>query len=227
MKLRKMLAGVLAVVSLFCMSTTAMAAPPVQDNHSIESAKIAAAKEIAYMDVETASAEMQERILAARETIIDSKSWVADGFEVTVTRADGPVTKIPQFSKLFPGWDIPAGESTATARSRTADEYFAPYRGDVYATLYSASSSVNADPTAIFYDVAEELDVWVSELYVSTSCNLGFTNMITHQSVAHLVDMRQHDKLGVLAVSGNIVPLGMRASTYSTPGAAKLDCHAW
>ncbi len=42
--------------------------------------------------------------------------------------------------------------------------------------------------------------MWVRELYTSTSYNLGFTNMITNQSVAHLVDMRVNDKLSVRKV---------------------------
>jgi len=226
MKIKKMLAGVLTVVSLFCMSTTAMAASPTQGNNLIKNAKVEAAREIAYMDVETASAEMQERILEARETIINSENWVADDFEATLVREDGTTTNLPQFSELFPGWDIPVDESAVAVRSRTAAEYFAPYQGDVYATLYRASSTANADQAAIFYDVAEELVVWVRELYTSTSCNLGFTNMITNQSVAHLVDMRVNDKLSVSSVHNNIVPIGMRASTYSTPGTARLECHA-
>lgn len=37
------------------------------------------------------------------------QSWVADGWTATVTRADGTVERVPNFSELFPGQALPAG----------------------------------------------------------------------------------------------------------------------
>ncbi len=60
------------------------------------------------MDLDAAPAELQETIWKAREVIIYSQSWVADGFECYVTSPDGTRETIPSFSELFPGWELPA-----------------------------------------------------------------------------------------------------------------------
>ncbi len=65
------------------------------------------AQSYAYMDLETAPEELQKKILEAREVIIYSQSWVADGFECYVTSPDGTRETIPSFSELFPGWELP------------------------------------------------------------------------------------------------------------------------
>ena len=65
------------------------------------------AQAFAYMDLDTAPAELQETIRKAREVIIYSQSWVADGFECYVTSPDGTRETIPSFSELFPGWELP------------------------------------------------------------------------------------------------------------------------
>ena len=66
------------------------------------------AQSFAYMDLDAAPAELQETIRKAREVIIFSQSWVADGFECYVTSPDGTRETIPSFSELFPGWELPA-----------------------------------------------------------------------------------------------------------------------
>ena len=66
------------------------------------------AHSFAYMDLDAAPAELQETIRKAREVIIYSQSWVADGFECYVTSPDGTRETIPSFSELFPGWELPA-----------------------------------------------------------------------------------------------------------------------
>lgn len=65
------------------------------------------AQAYAYMDLDAAPAELQETIRKAREVIIYSQSWVADGFECYVTSPDGTVETIPVFSELFPDWELP------------------------------------------------------------------------------------------------------------------------
>ncbi len=69
--------------------------------------KLEEAKKIAYQDLKTASKELQAKILEARKLIINSTSWVADGFDAFVTDKDGKKTPVPHFSDLFPGWEMP------------------------------------------------------------------------------------------------------------------------
>lgn len=66
---------------------------------------------IAYMDLQEASPALQEEILQAREAIIFSNSWVVDGYNAHVGRADGSIEVLPKFSTLFPGWDVPVDPS--------------------------------------------------------------------------------------------------------------------
>lgn len=65
------------------------------------------AQSFAYMDLDTAPAELRETILKAREVIIYSQSWVADGLEAYITSPDGTKRSVPAFSELFPGWELP------------------------------------------------------------------------------------------------------------------------
>lgn len=69
--------------------------------------KLAEAKKIAYRDLKTASKEEQAKILEARKLIINSSSWVADGFNANTIDADGNRVPLPHFSELFPGWEMP------------------------------------------------------------------------------------------------------------------------
>lgn len=232
MKTKKMLAGVLAVVSLFCMSITAMAAAPTQEPSSIErhnEARIEAAKEIAYMDVDSASVEMQERILEAREVIIESKSWVADGWTATITHADGTVENVPTFSECFPGWDVPICKSADTMRSTMAATYYSPIERVIRVALPRASSATNAPTAFNVNEIRNRLTVYVDDLITSTSCNLGFTNTDLGISVAHMVNMVRNDCL-IVNVDIAVDPpanIAVRASTYVTPGSADLYVNAW
>lgn len=70
--------------------------------------ELAEAKKIAYRDLKTASKEEQAKILEARKLIINSTSWVADGYNAYTTDEDGNRVPIPHFSELFPGWEMPA-----------------------------------------------------------------------------------------------------------------------
>lgn len=69
--------------------------------------KLEEAKKIAYQDLNTASKEMQAKILEARKLIINSTSWAADGYTAFTIDENGNKTQLPHFSDLFPGWEMP------------------------------------------------------------------------------------------------------------------------
>ncbi len=77
------------------------------------------AQSFAYMDLDTAPEELREIILKAREVIIYSRAWVADGLEAYVTSPDGTRSALPSFSELFPGWELPTIDPDSCAM--TAD----------------------------------------------------------------------------------------------------------
>ncbi len=64
----------------------------------------------AYMDLESATEEEKERILAARKKIICNAEWAADDVNVYVVDSDGNVKEeLPHFSELFPSdWKAPS-----------------------------------------------------------------------------------------------------------------------
>lgn len=104
---------------LLAASVTCLAAENTSDSLPAEAqTALTEAAQYAYLDLDSATPSMQEKILEARNTIIFSKDWVADGYEAYV----GDVTTgeilevLPTFSSLFPGWDLPVDETLVAAR---------------------------------------------------------------------------------------------------------------
>lgn len=89
-------------------------APSTVQNVAGVSMSVEEAKEYAYLDYDSASPEMQEKILEARNTIIFSSDWVADGYSGCIQNVEtGETVKtLPTFSELFPGWDMPTTDIT-------------------------------------------------------------------------------------------------------------------
>ena len=75
-------------------------------------------KEWAYKDIAAAKHEVEEKIIAARDEIIFRSSWVADGMsEFVLNPETGEEEELPQFSQLFPGWELPKEASLEKALS--------------------------------------------------------------------------------------------------------------
>lgn len=74
-----------------------------------KSAALLEAEQYAWLDLDTASPELREKILDARDVIIHSTEWVADGYSMYVedVRTGELIREIPKFSEVFPGWDPP------------------------------------------------------------------------------------------------------------------------
>ena len=61
---------------------------------------------VAYMDTFKAEPEMREKILTARcEIVYGGQAWTVDGAAYHI-RPDGTKELLPEFSDLFPGWDV-------------------------------------------------------------------------------------------------------------------------
>lgn len=94
--MRRVISAALAMVMVMAISIPAFAIDKERE-----------VSRLAYMNLDQASEAMQEKILQAREEIIFSKSWVADGLQGFVYDKDGNVIEeVPQFSEIFPAdWD--------------------------------------------------------------------------------------------------------------------------
>lgn len=239
MKLKRMASCGLAILSLFCMATNALAVSSnqevanneqVRERAAVEAqakaqwaAEVASAKAVAYMDLDSASAEMQAQILEARETVINSKSWIADGYEGYIINPDGTKTPLPKFSELFPGWDLPVEKSDgATVCSNSAVLSSPDWRGEMSHTgvrLRHPSSSNTAPFYTYRFIIDNYLQTKVTSLSAgTTSCNLGYS--VNGVSIARAVEQAVNGGISVWTTPGEdyMTDIQVRASTYVREG---------
>ena len=114
--MKKALSVFLAIAVLICSSVITFASNSVNAREPD--------LELAYLDYDSATPEMKEKILAARNQIIFSTSWVADGYSASIGNVKtGEIIRVlPSFSELFPGWDIPVLAVPDVADNALPDE---------------------------------------------------------------------------------------------------------
>lgn len=192
--------------------------------------------ELAYMDVNSAPAEMQKEILdARREIIYKADGWYVDNGSVYVTWFDDDEKtwgELPTFDELFPGWEVPVemDYEMTEDHAEKAEDILADGRSSVLfngrVTLRKASTTSLASPFKI-WNLANE-NAWsfyevITKLETSTSCNLGLTNMSTNTSLYNKGELLVNGGLFGF-VNGRTVPrAGFRASTYVSPGTATIS----
>lgn len=222
MKTQRLLAVLVAISVLLCLPVTAKAKTVTLDASN--------ASYYAYMDLEEAPAELQDTILEARAQIIFQESWVADGYEGQVTYPDGTVIELPQFSELFPDdWEIPV---ESTNQEETVDVPAALPAMDAvvpataWTTLLQAqvrllhpSDILNTPPFGKWSNLTGVLKTTVVALAAPTSCNIGYTNMKTNQSMGYSTGLPVG---GVFQMNVTNAYVGVRASTSSTVGYGTL-----
>lgn len=194
---------------------------------------------IAYVDISCVNDDLiKEAVLAAREEIIYSKTWVADGINGRIIDSDGTVTEVPHFSELFPeDWEIPVmscsqGEVEVeqvemNGRATSAEiDIWSCYEGNL--RLTNPSSLYDTDPFCTFrtsgslepvYDfVVESVYVWGGYHFPSGigTYNVGFSNNDTGASLGYAT--RLNSGQGFEIDPPAEITLGVRASTYDTVG---------
>lgn len=104
--MKKIVSVVLAWMMLIGTTVTASAAEADHEKQL--------GNDIAYLELDEASPDMQKKILKAREQIIYNTDWVADGYNGAVMDAEtGEIIEVlPHFSEIFPDWDVPTEEIT-------------------------------------------------------------------------------------------------------------------
>lgn len=99
-KSKKLLSLLLAISMLLAMSVSAFAteAPAALDTAQVNA--------YAYMDIDQAPAELKDTILECRRAIVyGNQSWTVNG-AASIVNEDGSIVEVPEFSDLFPGWDL-------------------------------------------------------------------------------------------------------------------------
>lgn len=183
-------------------------------------------RDLAYMDIESASSDMRKKILEARQEII----YMADGWHLgdenvyivwfdSINRVWG---ELPSFNELFPGWDVPTNQNDLVAYDfGPPTDWFSNDR----VKLNKASATEAAKPYArwTFQRDMYTFYMEIKKLETSEHCNLGITNL----SVTPNQDLgfKKHLVVGEgLAGAINKLPItiGLRASTDSVPGYATI-----
>lgn len=212
MKTRKIILSltVLFVTCLFAFSVSATdenTASTQGSPEDIQAARIAEAEKYAYLDLETASDEMKEKILEARNVIIYASDWSGDDNDAFYIDAEGNAEKLPHFSELFPDWDMPVEEETDLDDNATISdeqqpdpdpEYsVVPLEKDdeaaiqpatrsslsFYVYLNNPSSTVNTNPFYTWSHYGQYIEAYVASLTSSQTCNIGLTNSTTGSSL--------------------------------------------
>ena len=100
--MKKTFAFMLTIALLFSLSIPATATEVTAEDASD-------LRSIAYMNLDTADEQTRTNILAARNKIMFSTSWVADDVNGWVLDENGVVIEtLPHFSEVFPSdWDVP------------------------------------------------------------------------------------------------------------------------
>ena len=190
---------------------------------------------IAYMDLGTASEAQRNEILEAREEIIFSQTWVADGLSGCILDANGNIKEyVPEFSDLFPrDWDIPylspsdleitnAIKDRATRVSRLDTHY----DDTVWLTNPSDTSNTPAFCSFLttgFPGTGYEYNydtVYTTGLYGNPSMtayyNVGYSNASTGASLGWATYLSNCETFTI--TPPNDITIAVRASTYTNVG---------
>ncbi len=181
----------------------------------------------AYMDIETASVEQQQKILDARAIIINNSSWVADDANAYIVDDETReiISVVPKFHDIFPDdWELPIVEVPETMELSDISDSIMPtwtgyafYMQEVELTRPSDDQITNPFATfsgrnGLFYVSADSIP--------GQTYNFGFSNHATRRSVFSQVNIQ--NGTGVLYETSSGITYGCRASTYSTEGTARF-----
>lgn len=229
--MKKIISSVLSIaliISTLCSPASASSAC----SNSSKLQEMNSSRSIAYMDLEQASEEMQAQIIEAREEIIYSQSWVADGLQGYVFNEDGIIVEeVPQFSELFPSdWEIPFTDSPSQL-SLTSPNTVSSESRDLFG-LFSGTLELSVPPTnsntPSFYQF--NTTSWSGHThynvkFVSTqalrqftaftlplipSFNVGYTDITNGRSLGWKTEIKDGYSFGVSTPAG--ITVAVRAS---------------
>lgn len=245
--MKKFLSMTMTLIMLMALAVPAFAVNKESDPNSeaeVQDEILESASEFAYLDADKATPELKEKILEARKEIIYNTDWVADGYVGCIRniKTGKLIKELPEFSEVFPGWDVPIEENNAKIEisepvlpavpadntmeeikplsiGTGLDDWIVLLSERVY--LKSASSTTNATPFAAFtldpYKMGTQIRAYATSLSASETCNIGFSDYSSGKSLASAVNLVEYEALELYVGVGKPT-VGVRASTYSNPG---------
>lgn len=118
--MKKFLSMTMTLIMLMALAFPAFAVDKESDSNSeaeVQEEILESASEFAYLDLDAdkATPELKKKILEARKKIIYNTDWVADGYVGCIRniKTGKLIKELPEFSEVFPGWDVPIEENNA------------------------------------------------------------------------------------------------------------------
>lgn len=185
--MKKILSAALALsvmTSLLAFSASADAPALV----SAEDIAVMSVEQIAYLDLDTAAPAVQDAILEARaEIVYGDQAWTVDGAAAIYDTKTGTVTELPEFSDLYPGWDVPemnvsmssTGMPCMAANSRAASRA-AGICLEETVSLKVASAFAASEDFLIFTGDGNPIYVYAVTAPKDARYNVGFSNGVGH-----------------------------------------------
>lgn len=206
-KVKKLVSALMALAMMFSLlAVSASAAVPAMT-----------VEDLAYMDTATASPAQKEAILDARRQIVfGSQAWTVNG-AVSTLNEDGTVEPLPEFSDLWPDWDLDEickREPDPFKLVGNTDSFTVRYCDTVW--LVPQSNIVNAPNFYEFNANGKPVYAWAYSMNEGRQCNIGFENRDTGKQEGWWPGL-EIDKEAVLNTERG-VRYGVRASTVAAKG---------
>lgn len=166
----------LSIVCAGCMVLSVMPFASATNASISRDSSMSSVEALAHMDLESAPVAMQDDILQAREQIIfGDQAWTVDG-AVSLIYADGTVKPLPEFSDLYPGWDIP----TVNVSESSYTESLMPFSNSVdieeQVGFAMAVTWANSKDFAQFTGTGDYVYVYAKSLPRDAYFNIGFAS---------------------------------------------------
>ena len=191
----------------------------------------------AHMSLEGASQELAEKILDSRwELVYGHQAWTVNG-AVSIRHEDGTIEQLPEFSELFPGWDLAEisrhGAQTVAVFPNSLSAPISPraigYHGTI--SLAMPISGKNTKPFYYFNGTGEEIVTWAETIAAPESqkyFNVGYTNEDIPDpktglgtDIGWIPDIPVNSKIAFLSTEdGTRYGVRASASAFGVPGSA-------
>lgn len=191
--------------------------PSFAASDTVHQYKSMTVEQLAYCELESAPVEVHADILSARDVIIHRTSWTVNG-QVALCNEDGTIEELPEFSELFPGWDVPAAHNE--------EDVIMPYTVDYAGAVYLRHPTSAKTPP--FYAASPSASGITIEMKAYSlpgrTWNGAFDNLTLNQQIGYVTDMTISKRIAVIDAK-SYYSYAARASTYSTEGYAVMNVY--
>lgn len=188
-KFKKVMAmGLATIAAVSAMSMSAMAADSSTADSCNATAEIVRATAnandsyYAYMDYDSAGESIKPLIIQARKNIVfGDYAWTVNG-QVSAVNEDGSETVLPEFSDLFPGWDLSIISVENDQNTPFALSHLVEFGSNVDVPAQGTSYS---EPFYSFVGNGKKVYAWADTLEFGHQINFGFKCVNTGDYVGY------------------------------------------